>query len=52
VTVGLSDADKVEVSNGLAEGDEVIVSGQAALANGDPVKIVAGSPAAASVSVQ
>lgn len=52
VTVGLSDTDLVEVSNGLVEGDQVIVSGQAALANGDQVRIVSGSPAAASVSIQ
>jgi HlyD family secretion protein len=52
VTVGLSDADNVEVSNGLAEGDEVIISGQATLASGDKVRVVSRSPASASVSVQ
>jgi HlyD family secretion protein len=52
VTIGLSDVANVEVSNGLAEGDEVIVSGQSTLASGDPVRVVSRSPASASVSVQ
>jgi HlyD family secretion protein len=52
VTIGLSDAENVEVTDGIAAGDDVIVAGQAALASGDKVKVVSGSPASASVSIQ
>lgn len=38
VHVGLTDPKQVEVTSGVAVGDKVIVAGQSALQNGDPIR--------------
>ncbi|TDA66929.1 MAG: efflux RND transporter periplasmic adaptor subunit [Clostridia bacterium] len=43
VTVALETQDKAAISNGLAEGQQVVVSGQNYLRNGDPVRVLTGN---------
>ena len=39
VVLGVSDGERVEVTEGLSEGEVVVTSGQADLADGDPVVV-------------
>ncbi|MCU0233584.1 MAG: efflux RND transporter periplasmic adaptor subunit [Thermoanaerobaculales bacterium] len=50
VRLGLRDSDSVEVVEGLAEGDLLIVLGQEGLADGTPVKVLEEAPSAAAAA--
>jgi membrane fusion protein (multidrug efflux system) len=50
VRLGLRDSDSVEVVEGLAEGDMLIVLGQEGLADGTPVKVLDEAPTAAAAA--
>ena len=43
VTTGLSDSDHIEILSGVAEGDQVVIAGQANLTDGAKVEVISGS---------
>jgi membrane fusion protein (multidrug efflux system) len=51
VRLGVRDADSVEVLEGLAEGEQLIVLGQEGLADGTPVMVLGDAPPAAPPAV-
>ncbi len=50
VVAGRRLADRIEIASGLSEGDRVVASGGAFLADGDRVRVVEAAPAASSPS--
>jgi membrane fusion protein (multidrug efflux system) len=41
VTTGLTDAGNIEITDGIAEGDQVVIVGQSGLKDGNKVRVVA-----------
>jgi membrane fusion protein (multidrug efflux system) len=44
VTTGLTDAGNVEITDGIAEGEQIVIVGQSGLKDGNKVRVVSLEP--------